>query len=186
MRKLFLYIILFFPISSFALGPASVYFGISPSILALSGAKFFPEKQNTSLTNKKIAGFLGFRFTSMRCEGVIAYAPEVEVLLEDDSIIKSKCLDYSVVGFYDFSFLPTIYPYLGIKAGYLSSKDLGEGVYAGGISGFDLRLLDFLAIGINYELDYMPFMKEKNDASKKMKATNPIFHNIGLVLKFGF
>jgi hypothetical protein len=187
MRKTLIYlIILLLPISSFALGPASVYFGLSTSSISTPESKFFPDEQKTSLTNKKISGFLGFRFSSLRFEGSIGYAPEIEIFLQDDIKVKNKFVNYSLSALYDFSLLPTLYPYLGANAGYSSSKDLGEGYYAGGIFGIDLRLADFLGIGMFYNIDYMPFLKEKRYNGRKIKADNPIFHNIGLVLKFGF
>jgi hypothetical protein len=181
------------------------FFGIDTSLL-----KKFSLDEASKTTNRKFSGILGARLFNIRLEGAWRYSPSGILIFQDQSNQDVNLLysstDLSGTLFYDFNLVPILVPYIGIKAGYcdynftktslqekifnFDSKGEYQGIYGAGVLGLDLRLSDFIAIGINYSLDYMPFLEKAKisiDGNEKNwnNKNKPIFHNLGLIIKFG-
>ena len=169
-------------------------------------------EETSKTTNRKFSALLGARLFNVRLEGAFRYTPSSILTFQDQdkeelSILYSS-KDFSGSLFYDFQLAPILVPYIGIKAGYsdfnftktnikdamfdFDNKDLVSGIYGAGVLGLDIKFSDFIALGINYSLDYMPFLEEAKipvNGNEKMwnkeSENKPLFHNLGLIIKFG-
>jgi hypothetical protein len=183
MPRQFLLLLLLFPIDSFAVSAFSLYCGASCSVNLVSGNKFLYKDSSNFLTNKSASAFVGAGVMSLRFEGSAEYFPDLGVSINETQF-KAKMVNYSFSTTYDF-LLPLVHPYIGLRYGYARLNQdnvLLDSNYVGGILGLDFMLTDFLAIGVNYNIDYMSFLKKKID-TKDDKV--PIFHNIGIRIKCG-
>ena len=183
--KFFLFIcFLGLPFKSFALGPASVYFGLSASALSASEGNFSSKNRQNFSANKAIGGFAGLRLLSLRFQGSAEYIPALGMTVKD-SLINVEMRNYSLAILYDFSLISIIYPYVGIRVGHIKaldqSKDLVAGYSAGGILGIDLRFSDFFGIGLHYGVDNIAAIQ----SSSKSDITS-LLHSVGVGVKFGF
>jgi hypothetical protein len=156
MPKQFLLLFLLFPIDSFAVSAFSLYCGASCSVNAVSGNKFIYKDSSNFLTSKSASVFVGVGVLSLRFEGSAEYSPDLDVSINETQF-KAKMLNYSFSTAYDF-LLPVVHPYIGLRYGYArinQDQVLLDSDYVGGIMGLDFMLTDFLAIGVNYNIDYM-------------------------------